>query len=104
MQQENVDLVRRLFEAFNARDVDELVVLSTPDCEWLPFRAQLEGTVYRGHDGIRRFVTDVDDDWDGYQIDPVEFRHSGDRVAVIGRVRAHSRGSGLDLDSVAGFV
>ena len=56
MSQGNVDVVARSFEAFNARDVNELVGLSTPDCEWLPFRAQLEGIVYRGHEGIRRFV------------------------------------------------
>jgi ketosteroid isomerase-like protein len=39
VSQGNVDVVARSFEAFNARDVNELVRLSTPDCEWLPFRA-----------------------------------------------------------------
>jgi ketosteroid isomerase-like protein len=104
MSQENVDVVRRSFRAFNARDVDELVRLSTPDCEWRPFRAQLEGIVYRGHEGIRRFVSDVDDDWEGYRIDPVEFHERGDRVAVVGQVRALGRGGGVNIDSVAGFV
>jgi ketosteroid isomerase-like protein len=47
VSQENVEIVRRSFEGFNARDVDELVGLSDPDCEWLPFRAQLEGIVSR---------------------------------------------------------
>jgi ketosteroid isomerase-like protein len=103
MSQENVDVVGRSFEAFNARDVNELVGLSTPDCEWLPFRAQLEGIVYRGHDGIRRFVSDIDDDWEGYQVDPFEFHGRGERVAVVGQVRAVGRGS-VDIDSIAGFV
>jgi hypothetical protein len=39
--------------------------------------AQLEGSVYRGLEGIRRFVSDVDDDWEGYQIEPVEFHQRG---------------------------
>jgi ketosteroid isomerase-like protein len=99
----NVDVVGRSFEAFNARDVNELVGLSTPDCEWFPFRAQLEGIVYRGHDGIRRFVSDIDDDWEGYQVDPLEFHGRGERVAVVGQVRAVGRGS-VDIDSIAGFV
>ena len=77
MSRENVNVVRRSFQAFNARDVNEPVSLSTPDCEWLPFRAQLEGSVYRGLEGIRRFVIDVDDDWEGYQIEPVEFHQRG---------------------------
>jgi ketosteroid isomerase-like protein len=104
LSRENLDVVRRSFQAFNARDVNELVSLSTPDCEWLPFRAQLEGIVYRGHDGIRRFVSDVDDDWQGYQIEPVEFHERGDRVAVVGQVRAVGRGSSVSIDSMAGFV
>jgi ketosteroid isomerase-like protein len=62
-QQENLDVVRRLFEAFNARDVDDLVNMSDPDGEWRPFRAQLEGIVYRQHEGIRQFVRDMDEDW-----------------------------------------
>jgi ketosteroid isomerase-like protein len=104
MSQENVEVVLRSFEAFNARDVDALVSLSTPDCEWLPFRAQLEGIVYRGHEGIRRFVSEVDDDWERYRIEPVEFHERGARVAVVGQVRALGRGSSVSIDSMAGFV
>ena len=104
MSQGNVDVVGRSFGAFNARDVNELVSLSTPDCEWLPFRAQLEGIVYRGHEGIRRFVSDIDDDWEGYQVDPLEFHDRGERVAVVGQVRAVGRGSSVDIESIAGFV
>jgi ketosteroid isomerase-like protein len=104
MSRENVEIVRRSFEAFNARDVDELVGLSDPDGEWLPFRAQLEGIVYRRHDGIRQFVRDVDEDWEAFRIDPLEFHDRGERVAVIGRVRAQGRESTVDIDSIAGFV
>jgi ketosteroid isomerase-like protein len=104
MSQENVEIVRRAFQAFNERDVDELVSLSTPDCEWRPFRAQLEGMVYQGHEGVRRFVSDMDDDWERYRIDPVDIHDRGGRVAVVGRVRALGRGSSVEIDSSAGFV
>lgn len=104
MSQENMDVVRRSFDAFNARDVDALVGVATPDCEWLPFRAQLEGMVYRGHEGVRQFVTDMDDDWEAFQINPVEFHDRGERVAVLGQVRALGAGSSVNVDSIAGFV
>ncbi len=104
MSEENVAAVRSAFEVFNARDVDGLVRLSTPDSEWLPFRAQLEGIVYRGHQGIHQFVSDMDDDWDGFRIDPLEFHDHGERVAVIGRITAVGRGSGVKIDSIAGFL
>ena len=103
MSQENVEIVRRSFEAFNARDVDGLVSLSAEDCEWLPLRAQLVGIVYRGHDGVRQFVSDMDEDWEAFRIDPLEFHEHGERVVAIGHVSARGR-SGVKIDSIAGFV
>ena len=103
MSQENVEIVRRSFVAFNARDVDGLVSLSAEDCEWLPLRAQLVGIVYRGHDGVRQFVSDMDEDWEAFRIDPLEFHEHGERVVAIGHVGALGR-SGVEIDSVAGFV
>jgi ketosteroid isomerase-like protein len=103
MSQENVEIVRRSFVAFNARDVDGLVSLSAEDCEWLPLRAQLEGIVYRGHEGVRQFVRDMDEDWEAFRIDPLEFHEHGERVVAIGHVGALGR-SGVEIDSVAGFV
>jgi ketosteroid isomerase-like protein len=104
MSRENVEIVRQGFAAFNDRAVEELVSLSDSDCEWHPFRAQLEGIVYRGHAGIREFVRDMDEDWEAFRIDPVEFHDRDDRVAVVGHVTALGRGSGVEIDSVAGFV
>jgi ketosteroid isomerase-like protein len=104
VSQEDLEIVRRSFEAFNARDVDELVRLSAEDCEWLPFRAQLEGIVYRGHEGVRQFVRDMDEDWRAFRIDPVELHDRQARVAVVGRVSAVGRGSSVEVDSLAGFV
>jgi ketosteroid isomerase-like protein len=104
MSQENVEVVRRAFATFNARAVDDLVGLSDPDSEWLPFRAQLEGMVYRGHEGIRQWIRDMDDDWEAFRIDPVEFHDRDDRIVVIGHVQALARTSGVDVDSEAGFL
>src|SRR5215217_1433581 len=103
MSQDNVEIVRRSFEAFNTRDVDALVSLSAEDCEWVPLRAQLEGMVYRGHEGVRQFVSDMDEDWESFRIDPLEFHERRERVAVIGQVAALGQ-SGVQIESVAGFV
>jgi ketosteroid isomerase-like protein len=103
MSQENVEVVRAAYAAFNARDVDGLLRLSAEDCEWQPLRAQLEGIVYRGHEGVRQFVSDMDEDWKAFRIDPLEFHDRKERVAVIGRVSALGQ-SGVEIDSLAGFV
>jgi ketosteroid isomerase-like protein len=103
MSQEDVEIVRRAFEAFNVRDVDGLLRLCADDCEWVPLRAQLEGIVYRGHEGVRQFVIDMDEDWEAFRIDPVQFHEGRERIAVIGQVGARGH-SGVDVDSLAGFV
>ena len=90
--------------AFNARNVDALLNASAEDCEWRPFRAQLEGIVYRGHEGVRQFLRDMDDDWETFRIDPLEFHDRHERVAVIGQVNARGRGSSMEIESIAGFV
>lgn len=104
MSQDNVETVRQAHDAFNRRDVERLVSLSDPDCVWLPFRAQLEGSSYRGHEGVRRFVADMDDDWEAFRIEPLGFRETGDQVVAIGRVTGRGSGSGVDIDFQGGFV
>jgi ketosteroid isomerase-like protein len=104
MSRENVEVVRRFLDAFNAREVDVLIRLSAEDCEWRPFRAQLEGIVYRGHEGVRQFLSDMDEDWEIFGIDPLEFHDRHERVAVIGRVNARGRGTSVEIESIAGFV
>ena len=104
MSQDNVEVVRQAHDAFNRRDVERLVSLSDPDCEWLPFRAQLEGITYRGHEGVRRFVADMDEDWTEFRIEPLEFREVSDQVVVTGRVTGRGSGSGVKIDFEGGFV
>jgi ketosteroid isomerase-like protein len=98
------EIVGKAHELFNARDVEGLVGITHPDCVWLPFRAQLEGSAYREHDGVRRFLRDMDEDWSAFRIDPIEMTEHGNSVLSIGRVRGTGRGSGVDIDFVAGFV
>jgi len=104
MAPSNADLVRGSFAAFNARDLDALLAISDPDSEWVPFRAQLEGSSYRGHAGIRQFLADMDADWSEFTIEPSEVREEGARVVVIGRITGIGRGSGVEIDTVGGFV
>jgi ketosteroid isomerase-like protein len=104
VSEQNLQAARRGFEAFNARDVNELIALADPDCEWLPFRAQLEGGSYLGHDGVRRFVADMEEDWSEFQIELDELSDHGEDVLLIGRVRAVARGSGLAVNNRVGFV
>ena len=104
MSAENVQIVRGLVEAFNDRDLDAMAQVMEPGAELYPLRAQLEGKVYRGYDGLREMLADFDQDWDFVRMDAEEFREAGDQVVVLGRLRARGRTSGVDLDVPMGFV
>lgn len=61
---ENVELVRRSFEAMSAWDVDELLRLYAPDVEFLPLTGTLvESGGYRGHEGVRAYFAEARELW-----------------------------------------
>ena len=98
MSRENVEAVYRAERAFNEADVDALVSLLHPDIEW---ETGLLGTpTYRGHDGIRRMLRDVQAAWSDIQMeivgDPVE---RDDAVLVEARLVAHGRSTGAPVEA-----
>jgi ketosteroid isomerase-like protein len=54
MPAENVDLVRRLWDAFESGGIDAVVEIVDPDVEWEPYGGG--GTVYRGHEGLKAYM------------------------------------------------
>jgi ketosteroid isomerase-like protein len=101
-----IALVRRAFEAFGRRDLGALVELTDDDVElFAPTTAALanEGRCYRGHDGIARYLQDVERVWASFDVIPEKFREVGNHVVSIGRVRARAR-DGLAVDDPAAWV
>ncbi len=102
MSQENVEIARRLFGAFNRTFADgtpDLYELLDPEVEWVPMSALLEGTRYHGHDGVRRWMEEMKRDWTTFELRPERFLDLGDdRVLTLGRWRAQGRGGGVLLD------
>lgn len=47
-------LLRRAYEAFNARDIEAAIALMDPDVDW---PNAMEGTRVHGHDGVRDYWT-----------------------------------------------
>jgi ketosteroid isomerase-like protein len=102
MSQTNVDLAKRMTVAFNStftQGTDDLYELVDPDVDWEPITARLDGTTYRGHDGVRQWVEDMKADWDEFETHVEEVRDLGDdRVLSLGRWQARGRASGVALD------
>jgi ketosteroid isomerase-like protein len=101
----SVALVECLFEAFGRRDADALLALMEPEIEFYGPTATVlnEGKCYRGHEGIRRYLSDVAELWESLEICPRSFREVGNHVVVLGRVTARAA-DGLELDTPAAWV
>jgi hypothetical protein len=93
MSRENVEVVRRVNEAFDAKDMEALLAEHHPNVEIVVLRSQIEGP-YRGHDGLRRMAADVFAADFELRID--EIRDCGNRVLVLGHQHATVRGVPFD--------
>jgi hypothetical protein len=45
---------------------------------------RIEGTTYRGHDGLRRYEEDRDEAWEELRFEADEFIEAGDHVVIAG--------------------
>jgi ketosteroid isomerase-like protein len=102
MSQENVEVVRRVVDAFNRRDVPTLQFLAAPR---LQFSAGLIGTPnYRGTEGIARFIRDVDTAWTVLQVTVDEVRDMGEMVLTKGRFIGTGRSTGAPVERHAFYL
>ena len=93
-------ILRAASRAINVGALDELDPLLDPDVEWIPINAALEGSRYRGREGVRQWIEDMTRDWDFFEARPDEIRDLGEnRLLALGTWRARGRSSGLELDS-----
>jgi ketosteroid isomerase-like protein len=101
----SVDVVRRAFDAFDRRDLAALRDLTDPEIEFFAPTAVLanEGRCYRGHDGLARYLHDVERLWVRVELLPLKFRVVGNHVVVLGQVRAEAR-DGMDVETPAAWV
>jgi len=101
MSRENVDLVRRTVEAWNAADLDAWLAAADPDVEWYTaLEGLIEGfeSAYRGHEGLREGWRQYREFWQEFRVEPLDYRDLGDRVLVLARAHARGRASGIEVD------
>ena len=98
-QESTEDLVRRWSKAFNERDMNTLLKLTSPDLEFVPYLASLiETTTYRGHDGLRSYFRDADAAWKELHVSQAAAREVGDDRAIsFGELHGKGRASGLEV-------
>jgi ketosteroid isomerase-like protein len=97
MSQENVELVRRGFEAFNRGDLDAAVADFSADCEYIPSGAVPDAApVYRGPEGYKQFGRWLWEEFDDARIEVHELIDAGDQVMVSMTNQGRGRRSGAE--------
>jgi ketosteroid isomerase-like protein len=105
MRQRTLDLISQGVEAFNAGDIEGMLGPMHPEVEFQPLRAVLEGSVYHGHEGFRRWLEDTAEDWQEFDLQVIDVSEVGaNSVLVHGRVHARARTSGVELDTTAAWL
>jgi ketosteroid isomerase-like protein len=102
---ENLEIVKRGFDAFNERGIAGIIPLIHSDFEaTTPPSLASEPDTYRGPDGIRRWFDSFDEVMDEIRWEPHRFREVGDRVVVEFTLRARGKTTGLDFGQDAVMV
>ncbi|MGA8928002.1 MAG: nuclear transport factor 2 family protein [Solirubrobacterales bacterium] len=105
MASENLEIVKRGFDAFNERGIEGIIPLIHSDFEaTTPPSLASEPDTYRGPDGIRRWFDSFDEVMDEIRWEPHRFREAGDRVVVEFTLRARGKTTGLDFGQDAVMV
>jgi uncharacterized protein len=95
---ENVEVVRRIYAAFNNDEGRSILHLFDPGIEWDTL-AMLRGTeVYRGYSGLRNFLATWLSAFEDYQVAPQEFIDAGSEVVVPILQRGRGKAAGVEAE------
>ena len=108
MTEENLDVIRRGYEAFGRGDINALLESFDEQINWVtPGPPELATSGNRtGRQAVAQFFTAVNDTFEIQRFEPREFLAQGDRIVVLGSETARVRTTGkvLELDWVHVFA
>jgi ketosteroid isomerase-like protein len=109
MSQQNVDLVREGYARWRAGDydllLDFLLANAAPDIELFSRFGGFSGAPYRGHDGVRAWLAEIQESFVRFEPWLDDVRQVGDdRVAAFGGISFGAKESGVDMAERMGWV
>jgi ketosteroid isomerase-like protein len=99
MSQENVQIVRQVFGAFNSEDIGRALALTHPEVEIeIGPEISAEPDTYRGHDGMRRYIQTFQDAMEEIRFQPDRFWDVGESVVVALLLTAKGRQTSISVE------
>src|SRR4051794_32211417 len=98
MYGEGVELLRRWIEAFNAGEIDAIIAHCDPSIELHSVFAAAGGAVFRGHDGLRRWLRDLEVAWgEEISVEPEAYLDLGERTLLFYVLHGRGKHSGVTV-------
>lgn len=104
MSQENVEIVRRFFDALGRRDIPTMDELSHQQARFSVRLGEVRGRPY-GYGELASYFADLDEVWDqvhqtATDLDPIDDA----RVVLTVRWQGRARSSGVEVDQLLGVI
>lgn len=102
MSQNNLDVIRGVYQAFAAGDIPAVLGAMDPGMEWneaenFPYA---DGNPYRGPNAVLEGVfMRLGGEWDGFAATPETILDAGDVVVALGRYTGTNKATGIALNA-----
>ena len=105
MSKENVENVRRAFDAFSRGDLKGTLDHFAPESEFRPSGRFVDSQeVYRGREGFADFWETLRSPWESLTISIERIEDLGDQVLVLGTFHGKGRGSGVEVSDETAWL
>src|SRR5215216_2165741 len=105
MSQENVEIVRRSFDAFSRGDLEGVLDGFAPEFEFhVSGRFMDMPRVYRGREGFVDFWGAFHGVWQGITVSIARIEDLDDRVLTLGSLHGRGGGSGVEVHGEAAWL
>jgi ketosteroid isomerase-like protein len=102
MSQENVEVVRRVYES---QGRPEFLQLLDPHVVWINYMSALRAEPYLGHEGVLDWAKDFRDNFGDFRMEAKELIDAGgDQVVVVSRFIGTGIKSGVPLEQEFGSL
>jgi ketosteroid isomerase-like protein len=96
VSEQNVALLGRRVDAYNARDIEAFIAHCDPDIQFHAAWSAAGPTVYHGHDGLRSWHRELEDAWEEIRAEPEAFFDLGDKTLMFAVLHGRGRRSGAE--------
>jgi ketosteroid isomerase-like protein len=100
MPDREMDNLRAAYDAFGRGDIDALLGRLSPTIDWDATKAIAHTGRFRGHEGVREYVSTLAGTWEDFRLEAEEFVKGGEGHAVVlGKISGRLAGQPQEIEA-----